>query len=180
MPASLRVVPQMEQGVKIINPIEYASWDKLLLASPGYSFFHSSNWARVLSESYGYKPLYFAVFEEGRLAASLPVMEIKSFFTGSRGVSLPFSDYCGPIIASGDNYHGLLDRLLAYGKEASWKYVEIRCRGGSPMELPPSSHYFGHTLNLSTDNEKTFSRLRDSTKRNIRKAIRDGVKVSIS
>ncbi len=67
-----------------INPIEYPGWDDLLLSQPDYSFFHSSHWARVLHDSYGYKPCYFSIIDNQKLSACIPVMEIKSVLTGTR------------------------------------------------------------------------------------------------
>jgi hypothetical protein len=46
--------------MEIIDPTNFPNWDELLLSTPGYSFFHSSAWARVLKDSYGYTPWYFA------------------------------------------------------------------------------------------------------------------------
>ena len=82
--------------LQIINPLEYPGWDELLLGTDGYSLFHSSSWARVLHESYRYKPLYFTCIENGKLSALIPMMEVISFLTGRRGVSLPFTDCCQP------------------------------------------------------------------------------------
>jgi len=68
--------------LQILNPLEIDDWDELLLTHPDYSFFHTSAWARVLHESYGYKPLYFTAIENGRLSALIPIMEVNSFLTG--------------------------------------------------------------------------------------------------
>ncbi|RPJ11072.1 MAG: methicillin resistance protein, partial [Deltaproteobacteria bacterium] len=76
-------------NISILNPIEHPDWDDLLLTADRATFFHTTAWARVLSESYGYKPLYFAAIDNGKLAGLIPVMEIDSWLTGKRGVSLP-------------------------------------------------------------------------------------------
>ena len=84
-------------NIEIINPIEYPNWDELLLTSDQSIFFQTSAWARVLCESYNYTPLYFITKDNGRLTSLIPVMEVSSFITGKRGISLPFTDYCPPI-----------------------------------------------------------------------------------
>jgi hypothetical protein len=53
----------------------------------------------VLVDSYGFTPHYFLDFEGGMIAVALPVMEIKNFGAGKRGVSLPFSDFCDPLVS---------------------------------------------------------------------------------
>ena len=98
----------------------------MLLRTPGASFFHSSAWARVLSESYGYTPLYFTVIENGKLRALVPVMEVNSILTGKRGVSLPFTDYCEPIINEAGEFDDLFNSVVEYGKKQRWKYIELR------------------------------------------------------
>ena len=87
-------------NISIINPIEHPHWDDLLLTADRATFFHTTAWARVLSESYGYKPLYFTIIDDGKLAGLIPVMEIESLLTGKRGVSLPFTDFCPPVADS--------------------------------------------------------------------------------
>ncbi len=169
----------MPLNLKIINPINYRDWDELLLSTNDYSFFHTSHWARVLYESYGYRPLYFSVIDNGSLRFSLPLMEIKSRLTGKRGVSLPFTDYCDPIVTEDIHFQDILDYLVEYGKQAGWKYIEMRSLKNISENIPPSLEYYGHTLELSKDEDLIYSQLRSSTRRNIKKAIRDGVEIQM-
>ena len=70
--------------IEIINPLNYPGWDELLLTNKNSSFFHTSFWARVLSESYGYEPLYFTAVDNKKLSVLIPLMAVKSFLTGKR------------------------------------------------------------------------------------------------
>ena len=107
-------------------------------------------------------------------------MEVDSFLTGKRGVSLPFTDYCEPIVSDGITFQELLNFVLEEGKERNWKYLELRSfKNLSPSDLQ-SFTYLGHTLNLSDKENETFSNFRDSTKRNIKKATKEGVEVNIN
>jgi len=181
----------MKPNIQIINPITYLGWDDLLISCPGYSFFHSSAWARVLSDSYGYTPIYFTVFQDGKLLALIPLMEVNSFLTGKRGVSLPFTDYCDPIMNGNFRFNDLLNDVMAYGKKCGWKYLEFRgdhniipyssTRNLQPetWNIIPYITYLGHTLNLSDKEDQIFSSFRDSTKRNVKKAVKEGVEVKI-
>jgi hypothetical protein len=166
--------------LQIINPLDYPGWDELLLKTPNSSFFHSSHWTRVLNESYGYKPLYFSEINGNRLITLISMMEVKSVLTGKRGVSLPFTDYCELIISDKDNFQALMDHLIEYGKKAGWKSIEMRSCNTLPQDIPLSSFYYGHTLGLTQGEETIFSNFRDSTKRNIRKAIKEGLNVTIN
>ena len=166
--------------VEILNPLETDNWDEMLIASSHHSFFHSSEWAQVLRDTYRYKPLYFTVHKGGCISALLPVMEVNSCLTGKRGVSLPFSDMSEPVVENKRDFEEIFHQALAYGKNHGWKYLELR--GGSSFldaEIE-SEHFWGHTLDLSGGCDHVFNSLRESTKRNIKKAAKEDVTVTIS
>jgi hypothetical protein len=167
----------MHHNVDIINPTEYDGWDDLVASSSKSTFFHTAAWARVLSETYNYRPLYFTLRDDNRLLALIPMMEVKSIFTGLRGVSLPFTDYCQAIAASQSQLHDVLDFAKEYGRKCHWKFIEIR--GGNYPDAAVMGFFYRHTLKLKADSEQMFSRLDDAAKRNIRKAQREGVKVTV-
>jgi hypothetical protein len=166
--------------VEVINPAAYKSWNDLLLASPGHSFFHSSSWAEVLQKSYGYAPRYFTLRGKNNFTGMLPVMEVNSFLTGRRGVSLPFTDYCEPIVSDKAQFQEVFAAAVAFGKKQKWRYLEIRGGQTFLQKEVSSEHYYGHTLDLTAGHQKIFSNLRDSTGRNIKKAQKENVTVSIS
>jgi hypothetical protein len=158
--------------IKIIDPLQYPNWDSLLLSSTGYSFFHSLGWARVLCESYRFKPLYFIQLSQDRLSALLPLMEAHTFLLGRKGISLPFSDHCFPIASNGSHLDRIVREAISYGKQARWKYVEFRGDNAQTEHAPPYSSYYHHTLNLSRDQEDMMSKFRANTRRNRRQAIK--------
>ncbi len=166
--------------LEILNPFTRPEWDRLAIAHPACSFFHSSAWARVLSEAYGYKPCYATAFGDNGLFACLPMMEVSSFITGKRGVSLPFTDSCEPLVGDRISFNALMDTAKEYGKKAGWDYLEIR--GGSNFfaGTKPSVLYLGHTLDLTPGESKLFSGFSASTRRNVRKAEKESVEVVIS
>ena len=170
------------QESTVINPLHVQGWDRFVLSAKNYSFFHSSHWARVLHESYGYNPLYFATIHNGTMLAVIPCMEIKSVLTGKRGVSLPFTDYCEPIIGEccpDGTVHALLAKMIEYGKQAAWQSVEVRGNINESGQTAPAYRCYGHTLDTSKKEDELFTAFRDSTKRNIKKAIKEGVKIEI-
>ncbi len=107
-------------------------------------------------------------------------METGSVLTGQRGVSLPFTDFCPPLLAEGESFQELLSELIVHGKQAGWKYIE--CKGGRNLlpEAPPSLSFYGHTLDLSGGPERLFAGCENGVRRAIRKAERAGVRVEFS
>ena len=161
---------------QIINPTEIENWDDQVNELPGSSFFHGRAWAKVLAESYGYRPVYFTE-RKGSLAAVISMMEVSSFLTGKRAVSLPFTDYCEPLVPHTEVSKVLFEAIVQEGKKRQWKYIELR--GGTDFlgDGPASAWFYRHTLDLSPGDAKLFKGLRDSTRRNIKKAEKEGVTV---
>ena len=166
--------------MEIINPLGLRGWDDLVSSHPAGSFFHTSSWARVLVESYGYRPTYFSIRENGTLRALLPMMEIDSFLTGRRGVALPFSDYADPFAVDEAQYRVLAENVVQYGKKATWKTVEIRGGGYPWAEEVNSSDFLGHRLSLSGTETEIQAGFRTNMRQNISRALKEGVQIEMS
>jgi hypothetical protein len=164
----------------LINPVGQENWNNLLLATPGYSFFHTANWADTLHRSYHYQPLYLCIKNDNAIESLLPIMEVASPLTGKRGVSLPFTDVCVPIASNAQQFRGLFDQAATLGRKRHWKYLEMRGGESHLPEEKPSQVFWGHELDLSSGYQKLFAGLRDSTRRNIKKAQTEKVEVNIS
>lgn len=115
-----------------------------------------------------------------RLVALLPLMEVNSFMTGKRAISLPFSDFCQILTRRENQFDQLLRTAIDYGTNRHWRYIELRSPGVPLADTNSYSHYYSHVLNLTKGERETFSNFRSSVKRNIKKAVREGVEVSIS
>jgi CelD/BcsL family acetyltransferase involved in cellulose biosynthesis len=168
----------MPNEIEILNPLDVKGWNDQLEVEEQDSFFYTSNWARVLSGTYHYDPHYLVAREAGKIVGLIPMMGIKSFCTGKRGVSLPFTDYCYPLVNDRASAEQLFQTLIQHGNSHGWKSFELR------GELPginslPSSRYYSHRLALSPNEEVIFSGFSNNTRRNINKAQREGVEVRI-
>jgi hypothetical protein len=166
--------------IEIINPIECPEWDDMLLEHEEATFFLTSAWAKVLSESYNYKPFYFASIKNGKIITLIALMEVKSFLTGKRGVSLPFSDYCSPICNDLGNFYEVLNCIIKYGKTAGWKHIDLRGNNNYLNAKPASESYVEHYFDISKGKGEIFSDFRDSTQRNIKHAQNENLDVKIS
>jgi len=169
----------MPLNLQILNPANYNNWDELVRRFSDCSFFHSVAWIKVLSESYHYTPACF-VSDKNDDVAVIPLMEVNSAITGRRGVSLPFTDYCEPIIAGSINFQDVLDGIIQYGKRVDWNFIEFR---GGEKFLPDalsSSRFLGHRLDISRGDNGIYSAFKDTFKRNIKKARANGLIVQFS
>ena len=166
--------------IKIVNPLCDPEWDRLAASHPEYTFSHSAAWAKVLSKSYGHKPVYLRCSERGELVALIPMMEVRSPLTGRRGVCLPFTDFCGPLMFGEGGSALAMDKLTEVARERKWKYFEVR--GGRTIEASatPALAFYGHTLDLRSSPEVLFTRFKSSARRALRKAERSCLSVQVA
>jgi lipid II:glycine glycyltransferase (peptidoglycan interpeptide bridge formation enzyme) len=106
-------------------------------------------------------------------------MNIDSFLTGKRGVSLPFTDSCEPIASNVEQFQEMFAAAVTYGKQQNWKTMEIRGGEAFLQDKEPSEWHYGHTLDLGNRGAVPLF-LRDSTRRNIKKAEKEGVTITVS
>jgi hypothetical protein len=166
-------------NVTLVDPRNFAGWDALIEGAPQASFFHTAAWARVLSGSYGYRPLYFAAVESGRLIGLIPVMEIDSCLTGKRGVALPFTDLCEPVAPDRAAFERLFERVVSHAEKAGWKGVELRGGERFLSARPLAAGHLGHNLALGPDEAGVEKAFKPNTRRNIRKAGDEGIAVAL-
>jgi hypothetical protein len=156
--------------LEIINPLANISWNELILSFSNYHFFHTSNWAQVLHESYNYQPVYLPVPDISHAGIIIPFMEVKSHLTGIRGVALPFSDFCSPLMK--DDFKGeVIPFIRQIGIERQWCYAEIRGGENFFASQVYSKQYYFHTLELDKEESKLFAALRKNHQRNIKIAL---------
>jgi len=170
---------------EIINPTTDDRWDEFVARHQHGSVFHTSSWAKVISEAYNYLPRYFVLKNEAeQFVAGVPCFLISSPLTGRRLVCLPFSDYCYPLFADGTDVAALLDLAKKEIEVQKAAYLEIRgwTDGVPPTELGlvPFNYPLLYNINLESDAEKLNSRFHDSIRRCIRQAEKQNVTFRIA
>jgi Acetyltransferase (GNAT) domain len=146
---------------------------------PDAGCFHTSAWAKVLHKTYHHRPFYLRFSRGRRLAALIPLMEVRSALTGRRGVSLPFSDVCEPLIFDREVTDVVRDCLVRFARSRRWKHLEIR--GGKSFQLDSSSatKFYGHTLDFRHRVDEMTNRFDSQVRRAIRKAERSNVSAAV-
>jgi len=97
-----------ENGVYAINPLEDIRWPEFIARHPNASVFHSRGWLYALQTTYGYAPVAFTTSSPSQeLNNAVLFSEVRSWLTGSRLVSLPFSDHCEPLVEHADQFRTL-------------------------------------------------------------------------
>ncbi len=165
--------------MRILDPVHDPSWDHVVALHRDADCFHTSAWAKVLHQTYNHQPFYLQFSRGRRLTALTPLMEVRSPFTGRRGVCLPFSDACEPLIFDPEAVGLVRDQLVRFAQERRWKHLEIR--GGKSFQLAPSAatKFYGHTLDLRSGAEELTTRFASPVRRAIRKAERSDVSAAV-
>jgi Acetyltransferase (GNAT) domain len=158
-----------------INPLQDARWSTLVERHPLASVFHSVAWLRALQRTYGYDPIVFTNSSNAEeLSDGIVSCSVRSWITGNRLVSLPFSDHCEPLIDDSQALSRTIAAINAYVHEKGERYFEIRplnvvtC-GDSSSQL--GGLYVHHQLDLTPAPDSLFEHFhKDSIQRKIRRA----------
>lgn len=164
---------------QLLNPKEHPDWDEQLLRSGDHSFFHTSGWARVLEATYGFKPLYFVRQEDGRFSLIMPMMEGHGPLKGKRGIALPFTDRCAPHVQEPESVKAAVQYAIDYGEKNNWRSIEWRDGRYGPEGAPAWETFLVHEIGLRKTETDLFKSLSSNNRRNITKALREGVSVRI-
>jgi hypothetical protein len=162
-----------------IDPLRDPRWPEFLKWNPRASVFHSTGWLEALKRSYDYEPVAYTTSPPGaQLANGWVFSRIRSWLTGRRMVSLPFSDHCDPLVEAPLQLEELSRALRKEADEHRWNYIEYRpLRSGPLMDgFENSKSFCFHTLHLQHSLIELFRGLhRNSTQRKVRRADREGV-----
>lgn len=156
-----------------------ARWDDYVLAHPNGTPFHLSSWLATIYQAYNFEPLLFVKKDNSNMIIGIfPCFLIKSIINGKRIVSIPFSDYGGPLCSSGSNNDEFLSVVIdMYEKRI--KYFEIRCPIAPDSCTSCHDYYKRHILELSNNPNEVKQRINKRTiLYSIRKAKKSGVVIN--
>lgn len=166
-----------------VDPLADGRWDELVSRHPRAGVFHTSRWLSALHRTYGYDPVVFTTSGPGEpLSNGLVFCKVRSWITGRRLVSLPFSDHCDLLADSAAEQ----DELLAHVRDCVTRdghaHAEIRpttTEGPdrfTAVNLRPSETFCLHRLSLDVPLDILFHNLhRNCIQRKVQRAEREGL-----
>jgi len=162
-----------------LDPLRDRRWRELTNGHPFSSVFHEPEWLSALHSAYGYEPVVYTTCEpSAELRSGIVFCKVKSWLTGRRLVSLPFSDHCDPLMESSAKLDDLLLRVRKSVDSGEWGYCEVRpvrFAPGAATMLGQSNRYFWHSVDLRPSLENIFKTLHTSVQRKIRRAEREAL-----
>jgi len=168
-------------GCFAINPLKDPRWERFLAGHPRSSVYHTVPWLRALQQAYGYEPIAFTTSSEGEaLRNAIVFCDVKSWLTGRRLVSLPFSDDCAVLFDDPAELGFILSELNSRLYQDRFDYIELRPTDGlDPALIGPHrvQRYYRHQLDLTPGLSDLFANFHEnSTQRKIRRSQREGLK----
>jgi CelD/BcsL family acetyltransferase involved in cellulose biosynthesis len=162
-----------------IDPTKDSRWNSFIESHERSSIFHRSEWLQALHQTYGHSPIVFTTSpSELPLRNALVFCEVRSWLTGSKLVSLPFSDHCEPLVENVTELNELLS-TIATKLDGRFKFAEIRPRILAPAaasKWTETGHFSFHALDLRPSIEELYSRLhKDGIQRKIRRSERERI-----
>jgi hypothetical protein len=165
--------------VYAIDPLHDPRWPEFLQASPRASVFHTRGWLDALRRTYGYEPVvYTTSLPASPLTNGWAFCRIRSWLTGNRLVSLPFSDHCDPLVDIWGHSIEISEALGREREQRGWDYIELRpiVSEPAPEGFESSETFFLHKLDLRPHGEEIFRDFhKSSTQRKVRRAEREGL-----
>ena len=138
--------------VHVLDPLRDPRWPGLVERHSAASVFHSRGWLRALQMTYGYEPLAVTTSRPTEpLTNALLCCVVRSWVTGDRVVSLPFTDHCEPLVEHIEQLRALCDHLETLRRTRGWKYAEMRTSGaffGTTENFRECTVYQWHRLDL--------------------------------
>ena len=129
------------------DPLRDPRWARFVQGHPKASIFHTAGWLRSLQRTYRFVPIAFTTSGPAEeLGNALAFCGVRSWLTGDRLVSLPFSDHCDPLVRSDDEL-----QALCLGVEMS--NSSSRLAGLVLNSLEQSSQFRGQGLNVNITRE---------------------------
>jgi hypothetical protein len=189
--------------------VDSATWDRFVDQHPEGTIFHTSAWARLLSETYHLRPTYLVQKAGDQLVGALPLFETGGLWPKRRGVSVPFADICRPLggavavnqagrptkeettaeLKAPKASEGALDTLasgdpllaasLQLGREKGWRSIEYRDVPDWSSVAGSSVEFYGHAIDLTGGEAAVLGRMSSATARSTRKADRQELQVRI-
>lgn len=157
-----------------VDPTTDERWRSLVDARRT-DVFHSPEWMAVLRDTYGFDLRARMLFDGGRVAAGFAYVAVDDVF-GRRMVSLPFSDFCDPLVDDERQWDALTHDLLAEPVPFSCKPLFDRIAHQDPL-LAERGRMKWHRSDVTRDPDTMWGDLHASARRAVRKAEKAGVSV---
>ena len=157
-----------------LSRLTLSEWQDYVESHPESTTFHHRAWIELLMEQYGFALHLFGVKQAGQITAAVPFLETKKPWGTKKLISLPFTDYMRVLADDENSLRRLLDGLR---DEPFERYRAVVLRTDRPLGLTAETgHWLRHEIPINLPFETITSRFSSSTRANIQKAKKRGLR----
>ena len=155
-----------------------SNWNKIVETSKVGELSQINEYQTLLSKVYGHN-----IFPFQEKTSIFPVALVKSSIFGNRLISVPFSDYGGPIFSNEHEGYILSKKIISLGKELRVDFVEIRAPNNVAAKIlskngfEKRTNYCTFVLDLSQSEETLLSHLEKRVRNDVNKAKRQDLTI---
>lgn len=164
---------------------QMATWDRFVSSHQHGGLYHQSHWRKVLENAYPHMKGHFLALRDSKsneIVAGLPLYEVRSWILGNRLVSVPYSNWCDPLVSNDEQLKLLLGGALELQETLSSKRIEVRFRAVKQLPLMAGwtvqKTWKHHSVSLAKSETELWGNLsRTAVRQLVRKAERNKVEI---
>lgn len=155
------------------------AWLSFIETRADTTVFHHPKWCKLIADSYGYHSFGLLFTDSSnKYVAGLPIIQVHNVGTNPCWVSLPFTDYCPPLVDCENTLVKLTSLLVDLRINNNISSLEVRAPLLASKQVHPHSSAVLHTLALKPDADSIFRRFkRTQVQQCITRAQKEGVTV---
>lgn len=155
-------------------------WFDFIQSREDAVIFHHPAWIKTLAQTYQYHPFILAACDDhGKILAGLPVMEVNSWLTGRRWVSLPFSDYCNPLALKSEIIQDFTDQLVSLHQQPDTPRIELRWHYPQRSKIETYTQHVLHLNRFEKGSREIDDYIHTRLRKRMNRAQNSGMQVEI-
>lgn len=164
--------------VRQATPSDRTPWNEFLEETAGGNHYQRFEWMELNRRFLGLTPAGLLAEEGDRIRGLLPLSRIQSRLFGNLLVSMPFVNFGGAVPSAGPVTDHLLQEARRLSESEGCDYLEIRAFEAYEGFLH-SDRKVSMTLELPESDEIMWESFSRKHRKNIRRALKNGVQVSV-
>ena len=161
-----------------LDPTVDPRWEQLLTTRAA-DVFHSPPWLRALRDTYDLHFEAQVLTDAGGTPVAGFVYALIDDVMDPRTVSLPFSDFCDPLVSTASEWAAVTEGVLEPDRRFHLRCLHSELPLDDPL-LSPSGRARWHGVDLVRDLDEIWSSIAPPARRSIRKARDEGVQVRVA
>jgi len=166
--------------VRYLKENDWIHLNDYFSSKEGANIYHLRHWKNILVTTYKFTPHYIIAVDNNHIQGFLPLFKIRNLLGQKKLISLPYSHFVPILYDSDEACRELLisAESIAQRIKAEKILIKSSLKGSRPKWEKFSENYLS-LLDLRKDINQIKSNIKNSTRRNIKKAEKENVNIKI-